>query len=169
MRVTAVTRTLPIAPPPTQAEADALFSGLPAEGTTGFTDLLAFLSAHRSAVLAALPWVAAEIAGNDGFEAMLGFVRRHGGSRLYIPHELRRFTLRVGLPVSATTHRSLLKGAGPAALVETPSAWGIFLVMRRVAIEAALREGLPHRVIAHRYGVTGRSLRKPPSSRAIVP
>ena len=164
-----VTPTLPTASSTTPADAAGLFSGLPAEGTTGFTDLLAFLSAHRSTVLAALPWVAAEIAGNDGFEAMLGFVRRHGGSRLYISHELRRFVLRIGLPMSATTHRSLLRGAGPAALVETPSAWGIFLVLRRVAIEAALREGLPHRVIAHRYGVTGRSLRKPPSSRAIGP
>ena len=156
------------APAATSPTASLLFSGLPAEGTPACSDLLAFLAAHRPAVLAALPWAAAEIAGNDGFEAMLGFVRRHGGSRLYIPHEWRRFTLRVGLPLSETTHRRLLKGAGPAALVETPSAWGVFLVLRRVAIEAALRDGVPRRIIAHRFGVTARSLRRPLAGRTTL-
>ena len=138
-----------------------LFSGLPAEGSVAYVELLAFLNANRPAVLAALPWVAAEIAGNEGFEAMLDFVRRLGGSRLYISARLQAFSRSTGSAFNAVTHRNLLRGAGVSALLEAPSAWGVFLVFRRVALAQALAGGASRKAAARRFGVTERSLRHP--------
>ena len=52
---------------------------MPDPDSDDFESLCLFCEEHRVAVLASLPWVAAEIAGLGGFEAMLRLVRRHGG------------------------------------------------------------------------------------------
>lgn len=112
-------------------------------------------------MLAALPWAAAEIAGNDGFAAMLAFVAHWGGVRFYVPRDAARFAAKAGIPISALTHCRFRREAGTAALIEIPSAWGVFIALRRVAIAAALASGEPPARIARRFGVTERSLRRP--------
>lgn len=110
-------------------------------------------------MLAALPWLAAEVAGNDGFDVMLRLVRAEGGTRLYVPKAYPRFADRhPGL--CALTHARLLAQANAAGAVETPSAWGVFLALRRVAVETALASGQHHAVVARGFGVSERSLRR---------
>ncbi|HEX8470103.1 MAG TPA: hypothetical protein VF633_03235 [Brevundimonas sp.] len=140
---------------------NGLFNGLPARGSTAYVELLVFLNANRSAVLAALPWVAAEIAGNEGFEVMLDFVCRLGGRRLYISARLQEFSRATDSAFGLATHRNLLRGAGVSSLLEAPSAWGVFLVFRRVALARALAEGVSKKAAARLFGVTERSLRGP--------
>lgn len=150
------------APDRSAPDRSALFSGLPAEGSPACADLLDFLEANRIAVLAALPWAAAEIAGRDGFAVLLDVVRRLGGSRLYLSPEIQAFSRALGCQTCAATHRGLLRGAGAPAVVEIPSAWGLFLVFRRLALTQALAAGMATRAAARRFGVTERSLRRPP-------
>lgn len=137
-----------------------LFSGIAEEGTPGFDELRRFCDAHRGDALAALPWMAAEIGGNDGFAAMLRLVRTESGSRLYVPRDRALFVERTGGTIGERTHRRLIDQAGSAGAVEVPSSWGVFLALRRVAIGAALAQGDSRRLVAHRYGVTERALRK---------
>jgi hypothetical protein len=137
-----------------------LFSGIAEEGTPAFEELCHFGDAYRGEALAALPWMAAEIAGNDGFAAMLRLVRAEGGARLYIPHDRTLFAERVGGAVGERTHRRLLDQANATGAVEVPSSWGVFLALRRTAVAAALDLGENRRTIARRFGVTERALRK---------
>jgi hypothetical protein len=138
---------------------DDLFCALPPAGSPHCILLAAFCEAHRPEVLAALSWAAAEVAGNEGFPVMLAFIARWSGARFYVPRDHRRFAAKAGLPLGAATHRRFLKEGGAAALVEIPSAWGVFLALRRVAITAALAQGQAPACIARRFGVTERSLR----------
>lgn len=138
---------------------DALFLGLPCPGTPAFDALCAFCEEHRVAVLASLPWVAAEIAGHDGFAAMLRFVRALGGRRVYVPRDRRGFADRLGVELSATTHARLLAHTSEAGTVEVPSAWGVFIALRRIAIRAAMDAGGDLRTVAQSFGVSERHLR----------
>jgi hypothetical protein len=115
---------------------------------------------NRAQVLAALPWVAAEVGGNDGFPAMLDFVGRWSGARFYVPRDPRRFAAKAGMALGPITHGRFLREAGPAALVEIPSAWGVFFALRRVAVAAAMARGDPPVQVARRFGVSERSLRR---------
>ena len=145
----------------TAIEGASLFSGLPREDGATFRALVAFAAANRSAVLAGLPWITAEIAGNEGFETMFHVVRTRGGQRLYVSPDLARFALTLGVPVGAVTHRRVIASAGASSVVDMPSAWGVFLALRRVGIDLALSEGTPRAAVAQAFGVTTRSLRKP--------
>lgn len=136
------------------------FAGLPAPDSDDFETLSAFCEAHRIEVLAALPWVAAEVAQSCGFAAMLRLVHRHGGRRVYLPRGRTACAARLGLELDASAHRRLLDRASAAGTIEIPSAWGVFVALRRVAIRAALRAGLDQREIAHAFGVTERHLRR---------
>lgn len=137
----------------------ALFLGLPGPATPAFDALCAFCEEHRVAVLASLPWVAAEIAGHDGFGAMLRFVRALGGRRVYVPRDRRGFAERLGVELSAATHARLLAHASEAGTVEIPSAWGVFIALRRIAIRAAMAAGDDLRLVAQSFGVSERHLR----------
>ncbi|SFL10449.1 hypothetical protein SAMN04487938_3248 [Lysobacter sp. cf310] len=148
----------PVAATPVRAPA-ALFLGLPCPGTPAFDALCDFCDEHRVAVLASLPWVAAEIAGHDGFDAMLRFVRALGGRRVYVPRDRSGFADRLGVELSATTHARLLAHTSEAGTVEVPSAWGVFIALRRIAIRAAMAAGGDLRSVAQSFGVSERHLR----------
>lgn len=144
---------------PDIAEWADLFGGIPAPRTAPFYGLCRFCDAHAPAVDAALPRLAALVGRNDGYATMLGFVHRWSGRRLYVPSDHARFVRRVGCELGASTHASLVRDAGVGAQVEVPSAWGVFLALRRVAIAVAIRSRLPHDEVARCFGVTLRSLR----------
>lgn len=147
-------------PPPTAAAAPPCFAGLPAPDSDDFDALSAFCEEHRIEALASLPWVAAEIAESCGFIAMLRLVHRHGGRRVYLPRGRSACAARLGVELDAAAHRRLLDRASAAGTIEIPSAWGVFVALRRVAIRAAVRAGGDQREIAHAFGVTERHLRR---------
>ena len=136
-----------------------LFGGIPAPQSAPFFGLCRFCDANCTIVNAALPWLAAEVGHNDGYATMLEFIRRWGGMRLYVPKDYGRFAKKVGSAVGVSTHRRLVRDAGVGSQVEVPSAWGVFLALRRVAIALAIRSRLPPDEISRRFGVTMRSLR----------
>ena len=144
----------------TRLTAHPCFAGLPAPESADFESLCRFCEDHRVAVLASLPWVAAEIAALRGFEAMLRLVGAHGGRRLYLPRERHACSARLGVTLDAPTHRRLLDRASAAGTIEIPSAWGVFVGLRRVAIRAAVRAGRSQREVAQAFGVTERHLRR---------
>lgn len=137
-----------------------LFSGLPAVESPGQAILLDFLEQHRARALAALPWAAAEIAGNEGFETMLSFVRLRGGRRVYVTGDAERCAAALGVPVGERTHRRMLEGAVGSSLIEVPSAWGVFVALRGLAIDEALLAGASDTCVVRDFGVTTRALRK---------
>ncbi len=139
-------------------EASRLFSGLPRAGEARHDDLLKFLEANRSASLAALPWLAAELAGHEGFEAMIAFLHARGGRRIYLADGADAERV-LGLRVADRTHARIVDGAGAGRLVDAPSAWGAFVALRRVAIDRALADGASPADVAAAFGVTRRSLR----------
>lgn len=154
------TMTAPESLAPHTAALTACFAGLPAPDSDEFAQLCRFCESHRIEVLAALPWVAAEIAAIGGFAAMLRLVRDLGGRRVYLPRGRPACSTRLGLDLDAATHRRLLDRASAAGTIELPSAWGVFVGLRRVAIRAAVRAGLSQRQIARAFGVTERHLRR---------
>jgi hypothetical protein len=137
-----------------------LFSGLPDPGTSSFERMCFFCEANRVQVLAALPWPAAEMGGNEGFSVMFEFIRRFGGTRLYVARTLPGFIERLGMEVTKKTHRRFLENADFSGAVDVPSSWGVFVTLRRIAILSALSEGKPRRYVAQCFGVTERYLRK---------
>jgi len=146
--------------PSAAAAAPPCFAGLPAPDSDDFETLSAFCETHRVDALSALPWVAAEVAQSCGFAAMLRLAHRHGGRRVYLPRGRTACAARLGLELDASAHRRLLDRASAAGTIEVPSAWGVFVALRRVAIRAALRAGCDQREIAHAFGVTERHLRR---------
>lgn len=139
---------------------DDLFSALPLKGSARFLNLVGFCERNHQRLLAGLPSIAAEIGGNDGFAVMLSFISRWSGTRFYVPRGHAQFIAKAMEPISPRTHRYFLRSSNPSALLDIPSAWGVFLAIRRIAIEAALADCDDHALVARRFGVTMRSLRK---------
>lgn len=146
-------------PPSDMSEWVDLFGGIPAPHTAPFYGLCRFCEAHATIVGAALPWLAAEIGRNDGYATMLGFIHRWSGMRLYVPKSHAQFVEKVGCDIGLSTHETIIRDAGIGSQIEVPSAWGVFLALRRVAIALAIRSRLPNEEISRRFGVTMRSLR----------
>ena len=140
---------------------NAVFAGLPAPDTPAFAALLAFCDQHRDEALAALPWAVAQIAESCGFAAMLQLVQRHGGRRIYLPRGRDACAARLGLEtLDPALHRRLLDRASAAGTIEIPSAWGVFVALRRVAIRAALHAGDTPQRLAQSFGIDERELRR---------
>lgn len=70
-----------------------------------------------------------------------------------------QFVEKVGCDLCVSTHERFVRDAGVGSQVEVPSAWGVFLALRRVAIAIAIQSRMPPDEITRRFGVTMRSLR----------
>ncbi|GFM74375.1 hypothetical protein PSCICO_44140 [Pseudomonas cichorii] len=136
-----------------------LFSGLPDRDDDRFSQIERFYLVHRHALLCTLPWLAAELAENDGILTMSCFIRRYGGSRLYINKSHQDFLKKIEIIISEKTHKQFITHVGASGSLDIPSAWGIFNAFRKVAIQQAITEDMPAQKIANCFGVTERHLR----------
>ncbi|MHA6287174.1 hypothetical protein [Maricaulis sp. CAU 1757] len=144
------------------------FSGLPETGSRDLDQLISYCEAFRSDTLAALPWIAAEIAGREGFPSLMACQRHVGGRRLYIPRTPADLACRFGVDIRASTHAAIHKAAAPGLVVDMPSSWGIFSAIRRSAIRRAVAADCPADQITRMFGISRRILRHT-ASRETIP
>ncbi|ACS85905.1 hypothetical protein [Musicola paradisiaca] len=137
-----------------------IFSGLPHADEPNFKELEKFYDHHKVSILSTLPWMISELIENDGFDCMSEFVRLHGGSRLYLNKDRIRFIEKTGIAISEKTYATFTRNTAPSGVLDIPSAWGIFLGLRKVAVKSVLAQGIGMHQIARDFGVTARSLRK---------
>ncbi|WP_019960990.1 hypothetical protein [Woodsholea maritima] len=135
------------------------FKGIPSEASADYRELVAFCNAHHTTVLAALPWIAAEIAGREGFDTLFRMQRRTGGRRLYVPQNKDKLQTRLGVDLAHSTLEALLKGSAPTYVVDLPSSWGIFTAIRRAAIQIAIKHHIDKDDILKDFGITQKALR----------
>lgn len=135
------------------------FTGLPAADTSDDQDLLAFCETHRTAVLAALPWFASEIAGREGFAVLFAIQRACGGRRIYLPAHVSDAAARLGASIQPATLEALRSGSGAAPVVDVPSNWGVFTAIRRAGVFQAMAQRLGSDQIIHHFGITQRHLK----------
>lgn len=147
---------------------DQIFTGVPETGSADRRRLIDFCGANKSRVLSAIPWVAAEIADQAGFEVLFEVLRRHGGMTCYVPHDIKRCRTKFGLDIPEKLHDRFIILSDSNGCINVPSAWGVFLAIRRVAICMALEEGKPNKDIARSFGVTDRFLRSLRSQRRLA-
>jgi len=144
---------------------DQVFTGVPESGSYDRERLIEFCRHHRSRVLSAIPWVAAEIADQAGFDVLFEVLRQHGGTTCYVPHDIQRCRAKLGIEIPEKLHDRFIVLSDSNGCINVPSAWGVFLAVRRVAICQALEQGVPNKDIARCFGVTDRFLRSLRSQR----
>ncbi len=137
-----------------------IFSGLPSADDPRFYLFEVFYQKNKVEVLATLPWLVSELIENDGFGSMLEFVRHYGGCRIYINKDYAVFVRKTGMILSEKTYRKMLLHSASESVLDIPSAWGIYLKLRNVAIRSLLQAGVSLEQIARDFGMTERALRK---------
>lgn len=96
----------------------------------------------------------------SGFEVMLRFVQRASGAPVYVPNDLERLNQRYSLDLSPSDHQRLIGHVDCRGAVSTPSAYGVFLAIRRAALQIAITSGEPDREIARRFGASIRYVKQ---------
>ncbi len=143
-----------------------LFNPIPGPDEPRFPALVRFCVEHEGQVLAALPGFAGEVALVFGFEGMLRLVRQKGGTRWLFPGIIDtdgcgRSTVAsdiLGKPRIPVTE---IPASFPRGVqCDLPAAFGVFDALRRVAVFAALTEGVAVAEIARQSGVPDRTLRR---------
>jgi len=141
-------------------QVESLFTGLPTLGSKEHSKMISFCEENRVQVLSTLPWAAAEIAGIDGFETMMEIIHKVGGRRLYLYNNVHRLNEKLNVSISINLYQRLSSHLSTDRFLDIPSTWGIFIALRRAAIQRALMRGAPNKDIVALFGVTERSLRK---------
>lgn len=151
---------------------DTLFECIPDPGTAKHSLLLDFCKTNHSYVLASLPFIAAEIAEFCGYYAFFELIREFGGSKINIAGGPEMLVNRYGISISDTDYKKLQHHVA-CDWVDLPSAWGVFVALRRTAImsevtqshipppsQTKLNRATLNRTLAQKYGVSERYVRK---------
>ncbi len=143
-----------------RADLKDLWGGVPPSTSPLFSELVRFCQTQSSVVWTTLPWLAAELSYTSGFDTMLSFVKRESGASVYIPQKLERFNERHGLSLTEREHERLLRKVDCRGTLPVPSAWGVFLAIRRAALQIAIDSREKDREIARTFGATIRYVKQ---------
>ncbi len=146
---------------------NSLFECIPQEGTEKHSQLLEFCRQNHSHVLATMPFIAAEVAEFCGYYAFFELIREFGGSKINIGGGPEKLLDRYGLYLSDQAYEKLMFHT-ECDWIDLPSAWGVFIALRRAAIMGEVKKTrLParkgpvlNRSLAQKYGVSERYVRK---------
>lgn len=136
-----------------------LFSGLPLQHSEKESRLIHFCERHKMNILSAMPWVASELAEHCGFTCLFNLIHLHGGQKIYLPKEVTRFCQIYNLTISAHSYQKLYKKIDSSGYLDTPSTWGVFIAIRRAAMQVAMKEEIPQKLLTQTFGITMRSIR----------
>ncbi|WP_431224953.1 hypothetical protein ACQ86O_09050 [Serratia sp. L9] len=136
-----------------------LFSGLPLESSQRESHLISFCERYKTNILSVMPWVASEFAAYCGFEVLFRILHSHGGRKIYLPKELDKFSCLYGVNIPQHSYLKLYKKADSSGYLDIPSTWGVFIAIRRAALQIAMKEDIPAKLLTQTFGITMRNIR----------
>ncbi len=137
-----------------------LWGGIPSPASPLFAELVKFCEAHSPTVWTTLPWLAAELSYNSGFDTMLKFIKSQSGASLYLAKRRDRFNEQHGLRLTEGEYERLRRKVDCRGTLPVPSAWGVILAVRRAGLQIAIDHGGNDREIAHAFGATIRYVKQ---------
>lgn len=137
----------------------SLFRVWPQSTEERFAGLLTFYDENAVRILSMLPPVVSEVLGREGLDVLLCFLYQYGGSRLSLRKRTPLMDSELAGYLQTTTCEAITRIFAQAEVLDVPSAYGVFQVFRRVAVQLALSEQVPSIQIAREVGVTQRYLR----------
>ncbi|MFI8417204.1 hypothetical protein ACQKDS_12245 [Serratia sp. NPDC078593] len=140
-------------------EWEELFSGLPVRHSERESKLIEFCEKYRVNILSAMPWVASEIAAQSGFSDLFNLVYCFGGRKIHMPPERKEFYKIYNISMTEHSYQRLYKKSDVSGYLELPSAWGVFMAIRRAAMQLAMKEDVPTMFLTKTFGVTMRNIR----------
>lgn len=111
-----------------------LFRGLPNPADPSFAEIVSFSEENASKVLPHMPAFTSLIATEVSFRDAYSISYELSGKRIYLPKTADRFASKIGCAIDAKTYERILDIACAEPHVEVPSSWGIFSIIRKIAI-----------------------------------
>ncbi len=135
-----------------------VFRGLPAAHSKAYQHLVAFYSKYPEATLAALPAIASELSEAIGFSSMLDFFQQNHAAKAHVQPGCSFFT-RLKLETSPVACNHILQISDNDNYVYLPSGSGIYMALKRAAVQLAVKHNINSREIIAFFGISNRHLR----------
>lgn len=136
-----------------------LFSGLPLQHSEREARLISFCEKNKVSIMSAMPWVASEFAEHGGFAGLFHFIHCHGGRKIYMPKEAERFYEMYGINIPENNYKRIYKKVDSSGYLDAPSNWGVFISIRRAAMQVAMKGDISAKLLTQTFGITMRSIR----------
>lgn len=111
-----------------------LFRGLPNPADPSFAEIVNFSERRASKILAHMPAFTSLIASEVSFRDAYTISYQLSGKRIYLPKNADRFAAKIQCDIGAEIYERILDIACAEPHIEVPSSWGIFSIIRKIAI-----------------------------------
>ncbi len=113
---------------------EELFRGLPNPTHPSFTEIVVFSEENAGKILPHMPSFTSLIATEVSFTDAYKISYHLSGKRIYLPKNKQKFTDKIKCEIDARTYERILDIACAEPHIEIPSSWGVFNVIRKIAI-----------------------------------
>ncbi|ADW72236.1 hypothetical protein Rahaq_0609 [Rahnella aceris] len=76
-----------------------------------------------------------------------------------MPKEAEKFYQIYGINIPQNKYNRIYKKIDSSGYLDTPSNWGVFIAIRRAAMQVAMKEDIPAKLLTQTFGITMRSIR----------
>lgn len=119
---------------------EELFRGLPNPIDTSFTEIVNFSEHNADKILPHMPAFTSLIALRISFSDAYKISYHLSGKRIYLPKDRRKFADKIQCKIDEQTYDYILGMACGEPHIEIPSSWGIFSIIRKIAIVDFLKQ-----------------------------
>ncbi len=113
---------------------EELFRGLPNPADSSFTEIVSFSEENAKKILPHMPAFTTLIATDVSFRHAYEISYYLSGKRIYLPKNKKRFADKIQCEIDTQTYDRILDIACAEPHIEIPSSWGIFSIIRKIAI-----------------------------------
>lgn len=121
-------------------------------------ELNTFYEEHQTEVLARLPFFLSELV--EPFTAMefYEFIGKHGGKKIYLGKDKSKLEEHLGIILTDIRYTKICSLADSSGYIEIPNRWGIFSLLRKIAYENSIKNGMENDELIRVFGVSQRTI-----------
>ncbi|MBH0020222.1 hypothetical protein I6F40_07585 [Pseudoalteromonas sp. SWXJ133] len=121
-------------------------------------ELYIFYEDYKVEVLARLPFFLSELVELFTANEFYDFIEKHGGKKIYLGKHKSKLEMSLKISLTESHYRKLCSLADSSGYIEIPNRWGIFSLLRKIAYENSIKNGMANDELIRVFGISQRTI-----------
>ncbi|WP_404339066.1 hypothetical protein [Pseudoalteromonas mariniglutinosa] len=135
-----------------------IFGAIYTNNINHMNELQTFYREHKVEVLSRLPFFLAELVEPFSAKEFYQFIELHGGKKIYLGKHKSKLEENLAMHISDSRYIKLCSLADSSGYIEIPNRWGIFSLLRKIAYENSIKNGMENNELIRVFGISQRTI-----------
>lgn len=121
-------------------------------------ELYTFYDEYKIEILARLPFFLSELVESFSAKEFYQFIGEYGGRKIYLGKHKSKLEQSLSIELTQARYDKLCSLADSSGYIEIPNRWGVFSLLRKIAYEDSIKNGMDNDELIRVFGISQRTI-----------